>query len=85
MRTKEIAKEMIKGVEKEDRNRVRIYDDEFKYAIIDTLEKENYEYSDEELDDFIGDCEAYFIEMAQAKGWTVDYICNGIVVKKAGA
>jgi len=82
MKTKEIAKEMIEGVEKEERRRIKIYDDDFKDAIIDALEKENHDYSDEEIEDFIGDCETYFIEMAQEKGWLVDFICNGIVVIK---
>jgi hypothetical protein len=82
MKTKEIASEMIKGIEKEDRNRIRIYDDDFRYAIIDALEKEGSDYSDEELEDFVGDCETYFIEEAQEKGWLVDFICNGIVITK---
>ena len=82
MKVKDIAKEMIKGVEKEDRSRIRIFDDTFKDAIIDALEKENSDYSDELVEDFTSDCESYFIEMAQEKGWLVDFVCNGIVVIK---
>ena len=82
MKVKEIAKEMIRGVEKEDRNRIRIYDDDFRDAVIDAFEKEGSDYSDEQVEDFTGDCETYFIEMAQEKGWLVDFICNGIVVIK---
>ena len=82
MKTKEIAKEMIEGVKKEERRRIKIYDDDFRDAVIDALEKENHDYSDEEIEDFVGDCESYFIEMAQNEGFIVDFVCNGIVVIK---
>jgi hypothetical protein len=79
-----IAEKFVEEVEKTGKNRVKIYDGEIMIAIIDGLESRNIRYTNGILEDKIADTEAYFIELAEAKGWSVDFSINGIIVKKGG-
>jgi hypothetical protein len=81
---REIAMRFIEEVEKTGKSRVKIYDTDFMCDIIDGLESRDIKYTNGILESKIADTEAYFIELAEKKGWSIDYSMNGIIVKKGG-
>jgi len=82
---KMIAMRFLKEVERTDKNRIKIYDTDFMCDIIAELEDKNIRYTNGILEDKLADTEAYFIELAEKKGWSIDYSMSGIIVKKGGA
>jgi hypothetical protein len=82
---REIAERFFKEVEKESRNRIRIYDSDFILAIIEELEKNDIRYTRGILESKVADVEAYFLDLIEKQGWEVEFGIDKIIIKKGGA
>jgi hypothetical protein len=81
---REIAMKFFKEVERTNKSRIKVYDGDFILSIIEELEQKNIKYTNGIVEDKVADTEAYFIELVERKGWTVDFSMNGIIIKKGG-
>jgi hypothetical protein len=79
-----IAERFFKEVEKESRNRIRIYDSDFILAVVEELEQKDIRYTRGILEDKVADVEAYFLDLIEKQGWEVEFGIDKITIKKGG-
>jgi len=82
METKTLAKNLVGEVEYDGRREVRVFDETFKGAVLNALQEEAYEPSDEELEDLVETTRDEFMVMAENRGWRIESICDGLLVIK---
>jgi hypothetical protein len=84
MEIKKIAKELVKEIEYESRNTVRLFEEGYRLALMNEFKEEGLDFSDKELEDFIEELREKFLELAEKKGWKIDYCNETIIITKGG-